>query len=234
MATYPGGGTGGFGGGPSLGGRSLYQFKQAFFDAAAVLNAMDKATHKALSKAGAFIRQRAKTSIRYRKEASSPGSPPSAHKSAMSGIRKGNTLKKQQPTSPLRDFLFFAYDKATRSVIIGPAKTNQANAVGMGGLTIPQVLEYGGRVTIHEHLVPGRTVKAGTRGRDGKYQPAGYRSPRWVRTDLRYRLSEGGPRSAVGRQRRQRLATYPARPFMAPALAAEAPRVAQMFRNSMR
>lgn len=196
--------------GTSLGGKSLEQFKASFFDADAVVKAMDKTTRQALSKAGAFVRQRMKTSIRYRKAPAPIGSPPSAHRSAVSGIKRGNTFKKNQPTSPLRDFIFFAYEAWSQSVVIGPARTNQRNAQALGDLTIPEILEYGGTEVIFEHLT---------------------RSGEWVRTDLRYRISQG-PRSAVNRPTRQRRARYGPRPYANPALEAEHENILKFFEEA--
>lgn len=85
--------------------------------------AMDKKTRSALSKFGAYVRTRAKSSIRSRTGVSDPGSPPSSHV---------GTLKK---------LIYFGYDDRTRSVVIGPALF--ANKRGDSGA---QVLEEGGRV----------------------------------------------------------------------------------------
>ncbi len=98
--------------------------KGNFFDRSKVLAAMDRATRKALSKAGAFIRQRAKTSIRKRKKASAPGSPPSSH------------------VGHLRKFLFFSYDDSSKSVVVGPARLS-----GTADPDAPNRLEYGGTVS---------------------------------------------------------------------------------------
>lgn len=92
-----------------------------FFDAPAVQRAMDKSKRQALSKAGAFIRRTAKTSIRAGKTVSKPGHPPHSH------------------AGHLRRLLFFAYDLATASVVIGPARFKEAEA--------PNLLEKGGTVT---------------------------------------------------------------------------------------
>lgn len=92
-----------------------------FLDRAAVTSAVDAGTRRALSRAGAFVRTRARSSIRKRKAISRPGQPPSSH------------------SGELRRFLFFAYDPATRSVVVGPAKFKRGEA--------PPLLEYGGAVT---------------------------------------------------------------------------------------
>lgn len=139
------------------GGRSVGAFKSSFFDADVVIRAMDRTTRKALSKAGAFIRQRAMTSIRKAPKANArtgivargrrkkgvvvvdavarPGEPPYGH-----GDQK------------LKRLLFFAYDADAQSVIIGPAKFQNAHGGG------PEFLEYGGSTVL--------------RNRKGKTRPA--------------------------------------------------------------
>lgn len=89
-----------------------------FFDRAAVIADMDETTRRALSKAGAFIRTRARTSMRRRRGVSPPGQPPSAHQ------------------GDLKRFLYFAWDPATRSVVVGP--------VGFSQSRVPSILEIGG------------------------------------------------------------------------------------------
>lgn len=128
--------------------------KGMFFDAPKVVAAVDAATRKVLSKFGAFVRTAAKSSIRKRKRASAPGSPPSSH------------------TGLLKKFIYFGYDTAARSVVIGPVRLASGDT--------PERLEYGGAVTLKKDTVmrvgkPGRdksgrftdsprvVVKAGTR-----------------------------------------------------------------------
>jgi hypothetical protein len=95
--------------------------KLLFFDKAAVVSLLDKQTRAALSKAGAFVRQTAKHSIRKRRKISSPGQPPSSHEGS------------------LRRLIWFAYDPVHRSVVIGPARFREGEA--------PALLEFGGEVT---------------------------------------------------------------------------------------
>lgn len=208
MAVYPSRNYAPSGAGGAPGSETLYKLKQSFFDRDAILKSMDKATRKALSKFGAFVRQRAKTSLRYRNKVSAAGSPPSAHRSAMSGIKKGNTRKKQQPTSPLREFIFFAYDAQEKAVYIGPAKTNQVffdhNREPVTG-TVPRVLEEGGQITVLEWLKGGA----------------------WSRADLRSR------RRVAERPTRFRTVTIAARPYMKPAYDAEIGQLASFFANSL-
>ena len=89
---------------------SIAQVKKLFFDKAAVMSAMDKATRKVLSKFGAFVRTRSKSSIKKRRAASAPGTPPSSH------------------TGLLKKFIFFSWDPGARSVIIGPARFSSKSA----------------------------------------------------------------------------------------------------------
>jgi hypothetical protein len=137
---------------------NLRAAKLGFFDRPAVLGAVSQAALRVLSRFGAFVRTRARTSIRPRKAASRPGQPPSSHEGS------------------LRRLILFAYDRARRSVVVGPAAFRRGAA--------PALLEYGG------------TAPA----------PPGRRRP----------------------------AIYRARPYMAPALAAELPRLPALWRNSVR
>jgi hypothetical protein len=95
--------------------------KRFFFDRKIVVEAVNKATLKALSNAGAFIRTRARSSMRRRKGISSPGQPPSVH------------------AGQLKDRLYFAYDPSARSVVVGPERYAKAEA--------PPLLEFGGTAT---------------------------------------------------------------------------------------
>jgi hypothetical protein len=95
--------------------------KAKFFDREKVIKALDKAERRYLSKAGAFVRRRARSSMRRRKGSSPPGQPPSAH------------------TGDLKRILF-ALELVRRAVIIGPIGFNKSN--------IPEALEYGGTVEI--------------------------------------------------------------------------------------
>lgn len=108
--------------------------KALFFDRPKVRRAADRARRRALSKAGAFIRQRARTSMRRRRGSAPPGSPPNAHEGS------------------LRRMLFFAFDRASDSVVVGPVKLNKP-----GGA--PSTLEFGGRATVERR----RTRKGGRR-----------------------------------------------------------------------
>jgi hypothetical protein len=113
------------------------RMKDVFFDRAAVKNRMTKANRKALSKAGAFIRRRARSSLRRRKKPSPPGQPPSVHTND-----RVATLKN----------VLFAYDPHNESLVVGPVKLNQKALLGpqLAGATVPQIQEFGARVKIRE------------------------------------------------------------------------------------
>lgn len=102
----------------------LNAMKGMFFDREAVLRETDKGMQSVFSKFGAYVRTRARTSIRTRKKASEPGQPPSSH----TGLLKRN--------------IFFGYDRDKKSVVIGPVLLN-----GTAG-TAPESLEYGGQANI--------------------------------------------------------------------------------------
>ena len=102
-----------------------FEIKKLFFDRQAVISKVDTATRRVLSKFGAFVRRSAKSSIRKRKKAAPPGQPPSSH------------------TGLLKKFIFFGYDAARQSVVIGPTRLNQK---GRG--EAPPLLEYGGKATL--------------------------------------------------------------------------------------
>jgi hypothetical protein len=95
-----------------------------FFDRDTIIKKIGTAKKRVLSKAGAFIRQRAKTSIRRRKKSSKPGEAPSSH------------------VGLLRDLIFFAYDNQSDSVVVGPQLLNGSKK--RGSIPPPRVLEDGG------------------------------------------------------------------------------------------
>lgn len=100
---------------------TLRDTKSLFFDRTRVMNALTAAERRVLSRFGAFVRQRARTSIRQRTTVSAPGSPPSSH------------------VGLLKQFIWFAYDPLRRSVVIGPVRLNAKT-----GGDAPRLLEYGG------------------------------------------------------------------------------------------
>jgi hypothetical protein len=126
------------------------RLKSLFFDRKAVMDKMDAGTRRVLSKFGAFVRTRARSSIRKRKKPSAPGSPPSSH----NGMLKNN--------------IFFAYEPTRRNVVIGPTKANTVHFDGDGRPvrgTVPEVLEEGGEIRVLEVFKYGRWQRADLRSR---------------------------------------------------------------------
>jgi len=108
------------------------QIKTLFFDKQTVLRAVDQAKRAVLSKAGAFIRTTAKHSIRQRKGPAPPGRPPHSHEGS------------------LRRFIYFGYDPASDSVVVGP--------VGFKRSAAPHVLEFGGKTEVKRRR-RGKVIK---------------------------------------------------------------------------
>ena len=122
-----------------------FKVTKMFFDKPSVKNAMDKETRKAFRKFGAYVRTRARSSIRRRRKASSPGKPPSSH------------------TGLLKTYIYFDGDED--NVVIGAMPLNMKNVVGAGGEKIPQILEHGGTVIQTEVFKWGKWRRADLRSR---------------------------------------------------------------------
>lgn len=134
-----------------------YGIKNYFFDRQSVIGVVEKKKRGILSKAGAFIRRAARSSIRKIKtpgKVSSPGSPPYAHSS--------DTVR------TIRNILF-GYDPGPGSVVVGPVGLNVLNVLG-GRLqpgAVPNVLEFGGTLSLPE-----------IQARDGTWRTANFTSLR--------------------------------------------------------
>lgn len=140
-----------------------------FFDSAKVMSAVSKERRQAMSKSGAFVRRAARQSMRKSPRASAPGRPPNRHENPL-----------------LYSRLFFAYDPATRSVVIG-----SEGLTGFASPGAPSTLEFGGQVVVPRRRRGGRAVQS-------------------------------------------RAATVAPRPYMGPALAKEAPKLAEPWANALR
>lgn len=118
--------------------------KELFFDRPAVQAAVGRGRLKALNRIGGYLRLTARRSIRKRKGTSAPGRPPHSH------------------VGLLRDNVFYSYDRAQDSVVVGPALLASRDQDGRptGGMTVPQVLEQGGAIRVREVLVGGRWRRA--------------------------------------------------------------------------
>jgi len=141
-------------------GKSICKVKTLFFDSPAVLASVDSATRKVLNRIGGMIRLTARRSIKKtssHNSVSKPGKPPFSH------------------TGLLRNYIYYSFDPASRSVVVGPAALNAKSK------DVPHTLEYSGSTRIK-----GKNVHIA------------------------------------------------ARPFMGPALAVNQPRMAALWKNSVK
>ncbi len=104
--------------------RSLGGAKRLFLDKPAVMRLMDRKTSRFMMRMGGFIRLTARRSIRRRKAVSRPGTPPTDR------------------TGKLKQGIFFAFNPARRSVVIGPTRRGGTQHGGKG----PLALEQGGKL----------------------------------------------------------------------------------------
>lgn len=137
-----------------------------FFDTPRVLAEVEKTNRQSMARAGGYIRAVAIRSMKTTGGHSRPGSPPHAHRDT------GELLKK---------LLFFAYDPATKSTVIGP--------VGFSGSEVPSRLEYGHIFTARSRRVLVR-YPGGGRGK-GRTPPG----RRWVTLNGRIAVA---PRPFMG------------------------------------
>lgn len=131
--------------------------KEGFFDRAKVLGAINAATRRVLSKFGAHVRTRARTSIKKRSGVSPPGGPPYSH------------------VGLLRRLIFFSYDAESQAVVIGPVLTNSPTGA-------PENLEYGAKINVTNHVfwvpVAGTETK---RKKNRKFERVVYTGPMTIR-----------------------------------------------------
>jgi hypothetical protein len=113
-----------------------------FFDSKAITSKLDPAIKKALSRFGAITRQDAKKSLKYGDKPARAGQPPTVHRSrGFTRTKKSKGIAKQQPSSPLRELTFFAFNPTTESVVVGPAADSRSRGA------IPAAIEEGGTST---------------------------------------------------------------------------------------
>ena len=114
-------------------GLKLSDAKRMFFDRPAVQALLTKDERARLSRFGAFVRTRAKTSIKTsrKNESSAPGETPKGH------------------TGDLKKRIYFAFDPNRRSVVIGPTTFDRRTGEELAAL------ETGGMTTITESASAG-------------------------------------------------------------------------------
>lgn len=119
------------------------QVKDLFFDRGMVIQKIGRENARRLSRVGAFVRQRAKTSILRRapkarhgkRRHARPGSPPLIH--------SGSSF------ATLRNILFYL-DRDRESVIIGPRAVPSLKLKNASMDYVPGLLELGGTATISQ------------------------------------------------------------------------------------
>ena len=188
---------------------NLRALKASFFDTKKIQKELDTFERKALSKLGAYIRRRAKSSIKnapkidvatgqitrkrkglaLRDAVSAPGKPPYSHEGS------------------LKRLILFAYDARGKSLVVGPAKFKVGD--------VPRTLEHGGSVTVR---TPVPRIRSKRRAKP--QQAAAYR-----------RLVLAGRIVVPPTQYDTRLVTIKARPAMKPAGDEEVKRFPQTLRS---
>lgn len=106
-----------------------------FLDRPAVIAAIGAARARVLTRSAAYVRQIARRSLRRRKQASAPGSPPSVHSS--------------NPTINLKN-IQFAWDAASGHMIVGPVGVDnyRPDVAEQTDAAVPGLLEHGGTVRL--------------------------------------------------------------------------------------
>jgi hypothetical protein len=127
--------------------QSFARLTESFFDRDLVKRKLDAATRRVLSKFGAFVQRRDKSSLRYetgKRKKSAAGQTPVVHRSEKFTRQSKNRKTGQvtrRPASPLKELVFFAFDQARNSVVIGPEAFRNSK---LGGGVVPPLVEYGG------------------------------------------------------------------------------------------
>ncbi len=208
----------------------LTRAKAGFFDKAAVIKAIGKASADALSKSGNKLKVIAQRSMRYvepfRKGGrprivSKPGEPPRA-------VRSHPLLRK---------FLYAIYDFATERAVIGPVKLSALPGEA------PKVMEHGGRVRIVNKRRKNRRVgdvgeiRIGLGGRHSRLAqntlmgtiPVTYAA---LKTPAQAARANKLNADLYGRP--SKTVDIARRPYMGPALVKTAGVMTEMWRNSVR
>ena len=220
-----------FSGGGASAGQVTFRIKSLFFDRDVVRRSVDSATLAVLSKAGGLIRRIAQTSMRYVTQ-------PKAGSNRVRPVSKpGEPPRAVRPHPWVRQNLFFAFDPANRTVVVGP--------VGFpGGSGAPQILEFGGRATIRNKRRRLRRIGSGGEIRIGgpisrTTKPTTDQDGNTVQ--VTYARIVTGAQVARANQLQEQLygpavkvVFIEKRPFMGPALAKASPDVPRMWARSVR
>jgi hypothetical protein len=191
--------------------------KDMFFDRTKVEKLVGERGAKFLNRVGGFIRTVARRSMRSggkKRKASMPGDPP--------------RYQTKDKVATLRN-IQYGYEPARQSVVVGPVKLNQKQYLNgrLSSGTVPALHEFGGTAGMLEKEITA-IIGRGAAGRDerGRYtQGAAIWGKKWVPVGRR--------RPKPGQRTRTRVAKYPARPFMAPALVEAQKKFPQLWYGSV-
>lgn len=112
----------------------------SFFDSPKVQRMLDAKSRRAISRFGAFVWRRAKSSLKVRSAPSALGSPPSVHTSSgFTRLKKRKGKQVSTASSPFRELRYFAWDDRTKSVVVGPVIFRKSSLV-------PNLHAFGGTV----------------------------------------------------------------------------------------
>lgn len=184
--------------------------KNQFFDRPAIIEALGAKRAKALSRIGAYVRKVAMQSMRRQKKPTPKGKPPAFHDSATISLRS----------------IQFGWGIKQESLLIGSIKSQSSKSP----IPIPRLHEKGGTGPVHERrLIPQgqETIKLLKRRKKLASQ-----FNTWVHggskviplpKELQYRVDH-----------RVRMARFPKRPYMRPAMLKARRKMPQMFKGIMK
>ncbi len=140
--------------------RVTLSVKDMFFDRARVLKEIGRENAQRLSKAGAFIRQRAKSKLKRRGGTGKQG------RNRKGQFTKGRSATAGQPPivhsrdarANLR-FILFGLDTDWESVVIGPVGLPNKRLRGSNRQTVPELMEFGGTAQVGRKKKRGRYAK---------------------------------------------------------------------------
>lgn len=218
---------------------SISSAKKFFFDRPLVKRTLQERAEENLYKSAMRIKRIAQTSMRYvtmnaaKRKQMLDGKYEGTRPPWVS--RPGDPPKAVRPHPWLRKNLFAAWDPSSNSAVIGPVRLGAGRA--------PETLEFGGTVTMRN---PRRRIRKAGDGGEVRIGPPLSRTTKVTRDAdgdevlVTYARLQTG--SQVERANRLNAELYgpiskvvrvDARPFMAPALAKESPRIASMWDRSI-
>lgn len=184
---------------------------RVFLDRKAFTERVGKASAQAMYRAGYVVRNYARNSMKMRKGASAPGSPPHAHSK-----KRGKAGEKSTGRGPLlKKFLFSEYDLTTSSMVVG------STLLPGSKFRVPRLQEFGGHTVRKTKIIVPSTRKPSTPAQREAYNLAIRAGKRQapVKAKVQYKLEH---------------VVLPARPYMRPTLTAKMPEFPSLFANTFK